>query len=88
MTRNVLEEIKSDLESWEGKKVSLRANRGRKRVLQKDGILEKTYPHIFVVVLEDEGYTRRVSYTYSDVLTETVEIMVQGKETKIGCVNA
>lgn len=87
MAKNILQEIRSDLESWVGNKVSLRANRGRKRVLQKEGVLEKTYPHIFVIVLEEDGYLRRLSFTYSDILTENVEIMVAGEERRLGFQN-
>lgn len=79
MTRNVLQEIKQDLDSWVGRQVEFRANRGRKKILCKEGILESTYPHIFVVKVVEEGYPRRVSFTYADVLTESVEIIAQDR---------
>ncbi len=87
MANNILQEIKSDLDSWVGKKVRLKANKGRRKVLQKDGILEKTYPNIFVVMVDEEEYPRRLSFSYADILTETVEIMVPEQKIRIGCVN-
>lgn len=77
---DALAKIRKDVESYIGKKVRLRANRGRKKTFEKEGILEKAYPNIFVVkVTESAEFTRRVSYTYSDILTETVELTVSSK---------
>lgn len=70
-------EIRKDLEGCIGKTVILRANKGRKRIVVREGILESAYPNLFVVKIENEyESTRRVSYTYSDVLTSTVEVTV------------
>jgi len=78
---NTLAEIKKNVESLVGEKVRLKANKGRKKVCIREGILEQTYPNIFVVCIEG-GYNtvRRVSYSYSDILTETVEITLCEKE--------
>lgn len=81
---NTLAEIRKSVENFVGEKVRLKANKGRKKVSVKEGILEKTYPNIFVVCI-DGGYNtvRRVSYSYSDILTETVEITVCNNEKRI-----
>lgn len=73
---NTLEQIKLDLEACIGKKVKLRANRGRKRIIEAEGVIENTYPKIFVVKLDEEHSIKRMSYTYADVLTRTVELTV------------
>lgn len=86
--RNALEDIKKDLESFVGKTITLRANQGRKRVLETEGVLENTYPKVFVVKLSEKpGVVKRVSYTYADVLTETVKLSVRyrDRERRIGC---
>lgn len=74
--KKVLAEIKQDLDSFVGKRIRLKANRGRNKVVERVGVLEKTYPHIFVVRLDEKRSERRVSYSYSDVLTSTVELVV------------
>jgi uncharacterized protein Veg len=67
--------IRKDVESYVGKTVKLKANRGRKKTFEKKGILEKVYPNIFIVkVTESPDFVRRISYSYSDILTETVEL--------------
>lgn len=71
----MLANIKNDLASHVGYKIKLRANRGRKKIVEREGILESTYPHVFVIkISEQRNYVQRVSYSYTDVLTETVEL--------------
>jgi uncharacterized protein Veg len=71
---NVLANIKHDIESHVGERVTLKANGGRRKVLVNNGIIEKTYPSIFVIRLDNDN-TRTVTYSYSDVLTKTVQIV-------------
>lgn len=72
--------IRKSVESYVGKTVKLKANRGRKKTFEKEGILEKVYPNIFIVkVTESPDFVRRISYSYSDILTETVELTVCSK---------
>jgi len=73
-------EIKKDLEIFVGSKIRLKANRGRNRIIEREGILESIYPNIFVVRLNERKIERKVSYTYADVLTETVELFVYDKQ--------
>lgn len=74
---NSVARIRKDLEDSIGKTVILKANKGRKRIVEREGILESAYPSLFVVKIANEyDSTRRVSYTYSDVLTSTVEVTI------------
>lgn len=85
-SRSVLVDIKRDLEAYVGEKIRLRANKGRKKVIEREGVLEGTYPNIFIVRLEEADSERRVSYSYADLLTETVELVIcsaGGREMKI-----
>jgi len=85
-----ISDIKKDLESFVGSKIRLKANRGRNRIIEKEGVLESIYPNIFVVKLDERKIERRVSYTYADVLTETVELFVydnQDSEIRIASAN-
>jgi len=86
-----ISEIKRDLESFVGSKIRLKANRGRNRIIEREGVLESIYPNIFVVKLNERKVDRRVSYSYADVLTETVELFVydtHDEEIKIASVNS
>ncbi|EGD47698.1 protein of unknown function DUF1021 [Ruminiclostridium papyrosolvens DSM 2782] len=77
-------QIKRDIEGCIGEKVQLRANKGRKKSFIREGVLENTYPSIFVVKFENEyDNTRRVSYSYTDILTKAVELVVCKDDKKI-----
>lgn len=84
-----ISDIKKDLETFVGSKIRLKANRGRNRIVEREGILESIYPNIFVVKIDERKVERRVSYSYADVLTETVELFIcdTPDEIKIASVN-
>lgn len=68
-------EIKQALEGQIGKRLKLTANGGRRKTISRSGVLSELYPSVFVVELDqEENAFERVSYSYADVLTETVEI--------------
>ncbi|ANZ95099.1 MULTISPECIES: biofilm formation stimulator Veg [Brochothrix] len=68
--------IKKNLDSHLGDRLMLKANGGRKKIVERSGILSETYPSVFVVELDqDENNFERVSYSYADVLTDAVEIV-------------
>ncbi len=69
-----LASIKRDIESHIGHKVTLKANGGRRKVFTDKGVIEKTYQSIFLIRLENDTQ-RIVTYSYSDVLTNTVQIV-------------
>jgi uncharacterized protein Veg len=76
LAAKVLADIKRDLDGLIGARIRLRANKGRRKVDEREGILERTYPSIFVVRLEEETSMRRVSFSYADILTEAVELTI------------
>ncbi|CAM3280294.1 MULTISPECIES: biofilm formation stimulator Veg [Paenibacillus] len=77
MAKNTLLDIKRNLDAHIGQKIMLRANGGRRKTIERTGVLEETYPSVFIVKLDEEQETfKRVSYSYADILTESVEVMV------------
>ncbi len=77
ISKNALSEIKKSLESHIGQKITLRANGGRRKTIERTGVLEETYPSVFIVKLDQEQHAfKRVSYSYADILTSTVEVVV------------
>jgi uncharacterized protein Veg len=73
--KEVLSAIKKNIDEHIGEKVVLKANSGRRKIMKREGILEKTYPNIFVIRVEGSDMTSRtISYSYSDILTQTVQL--------------
>lgn len=77
--KNTLAIIKQDLDQFIGKEVTLKANRGRKKSIERTGVLEKTYPSHFLIRLDEDYFNRKMSFSYADILTKTVEITFGGK---------
>ncbi len=70
-----LVEIKQGLDGNVGKRLRIKANGGRKKTIERYGTLAETYPSVFIVELDQqENAFERVSYSYADILTETVEL--------------
>lgn len=67
--------IKSDLEGLTGSLIRFRANMGRSKIIEREGVLTQTHPSVFVLeVKEKRDRTARATYQYVDVLTGTVEL--------------
>ncbi|MGI6663371.1 MAG: Veg family protein [Bacillota bacterium] len=71
--KNQIQAIREKLDSHLGERVKVRASEGRRRVFEREGVLEKTYPSIFVIRFDDEE-SLCVSWSYVDVLTDSVEL--------------
>ena len=66
--------IKKDIENHIGDNVTLTSNGGRKKILVNDGVIDSVYHNIFVIKLNNDN-KRKVTYSYSDVLTNTVQLV-------------
>ncbi len=67
-----INEVKKNIEGCVGQKVLLRGSLGRNKSFEKEGTLVNTYPNIFVVKMDDSQ--RNVTYSYTDILTKSVEL--------------
>lgn len=67
--------IKKELDARIGKPLTVTSQIGRKKVLRRRGILRKTFPAVFIVELDqDESAVENVSFSYTDVLTQNIEL--------------
>lgn len=66
--------LKTDILDKIGQKIIIKGSLGRNRSFEKEATIEKAYPNIFTVkYLEGD---RNATYSYTDVLTRTVEVEV------------
>ena len=75
---NDITNLKSDITDKIGQKIIVKGTLGRSRFFEKEATIEKTYPNLFIVKYDDEE--RKVTYSYKDVLTRTVEVEVYDGE--------
>ena len=70
-------EIRTEVEKNVGKEVTLKADKGRKRIVTKSGVILDAFPSVFTIEVNNAFDTERtVSYSYSDVLTSTVKLQI------------
>ena len=70
-----IEAIKNKINELVGKDIYMEVCRGRKQVKKYHGVVEHTFPRVFVVRLtEGEHVVNSLSYSYSDVLCGDVII--------------
>ena len=71
--------LKTDIGEKIGQKIIVKGSLGRSKSFEKEATIEKAYPNLFIIKFEEEN--RNVSYSYTDVLTKTIEVDVfDGKE--------
>ena len=66
--------LKTDIGDKVGQKIIVKGSLGRSKEFEKEGTIEKAYSNLFVVKYEENN--RTASYTYTDLLTRTVEVDV------------
>lgn len=77
MKNKSVQEIRSEVERNVGKEVILKADKGRKRIVTRTGIIIDAFPSVFTVkVNNDFDDERTISYSYSDILTSTVQLQI------------
>lgn len=73
-----ISKIRENLENHKGKLIHFKYNGARNQIEEFDGIIEDTYNAIFTIRLDEEN-NKIKSFTYSDILTEILEVTVQSK---------
>lgn len=72
--KNDITALKTDIKEKEGQKIIVKGTLGRSKFFEKEATIEKAYPNIFIVKYDENE--RNVTYSYTDVLTRTVEVQV------------
>ena len=72
--KNDIANLKTDILEKVGQKIIVKGSLGRSKEFAKEGTIEKVYSNLFVVKYEEND--RTASYTYTDLLTRTVEVDV------------
>ena len=67
--------IHDTMSEMTGKRLRVRANMGRSKIIEREGVLTQVHPSLFIMeTVEKRGRKARQSYQYVDVLTGMVEL--------------
>lgn len=88
MTHNDICKVKGSLEKNIGQRVRLMSKKGRNKTTILLGTIESTHPSIFTVLLDnvqplDATTCNRVSYSYTDILTKSIELTLCKNEQAV-----
>ena len=76
----IVDGIHDTLNDFVGQRLKVRANMGRSKIVESEGILTQVHPRLFIMEVDRKrGRTSRQSYQYADVLTGTVELSQNGE---------
>ncbi len=71
----LVNKIHDTLVTCTGKRLKVKANMGRSRIIECEGVLTQAHPQLFIMEVERKrGRIARQSYQYVDILTGTVEL--------------
>lgn len=70
-----IDAIKNNIHSNVGNNIKVVHNEGRNKIYEYKGKIVEVYPNIFIVEVSDF----KKSFSYYDVLTDTVKISFSGK---------
>ncbi len=70
--RDDITNLKTDITDNIGQKIIVKGTLGRNKYFEEKATIEKTYPNLFIVKYDENN--RNVTYSYTDVLTRTVEV--------------
>ena len=72
ISKESMQKIRQDVESYIGQEIDIRSNVGRNKKVNKRGTIDSAQSNLFVVRETDS--TRKLSYSYADVLMNSLEI--------------
>ena len=76
----IVDSIHDRLGEFVGQKLRVKANLGRSKIVESDGVLTQVHPRLFIMEMNRKrGRTARQSYQYVDILTGTVELSQNGE---------
>lgn len=76
----IVNSIHDTLHDFIGQRLKVRANMGRSKIIESEGVLTQVHPRLFIMELDRKrGRTARQSYQYADVLTGMVELSQNGE---------
>lgn len=76
----IVDSIHDTLRDFVGQRIKVRANMGRSKIVESEGVLMQVHPQLFIMEVDRKrGRKARQSYQYVDVLTGMVELSQNGE---------
>lgn len=79
-----INDIRDAIKANLNKKVAVEAHRTKKKIYTKRGTIREAYSNIFIVESDEiAGTDTRLSFTYADLLTKNVQILLEDESGEL-----
>mgnify|MGYP004504347785 CR=1 FL=1 len=72
VSKDSLQKVKQDVASYVGQEILVKANIGRNKCICRKGIIDSTYPNLFV--FKESDTQSKLSYSYADLVTKNLQL--------------
>ncbi len=77
MEQNVIGKVRASINEQCGNRVVIQLDRGRNKIDIQEGVIQKAYPSVFTVLVDDEKDEippQLMSFSYTDVITKEIRM--------------
>ena len=77
MEQDILNKLRSSVHQQCGSRVKIQLDRGRNKIDVQEGVIQKAYPSVFTVLVDDETQDtppQLLSFSYTDIITKDIRM--------------
>ena len=76
MEQAQISKVRASVHQQCGNRVKIQLDRGRNKVDIQEGVIQKAYPSVFTILVDDEqdNAPQLLSFSYSDIITKDIRM--------------
>ena len=77
MEQEIISKVRSSIRQQCGNRVKIQLDRGRNKVDIQEGVIQRAYPSVFTVLVDDEreeNHPQLLSFSYTDIITKDIRM--------------
>ena len=76
MEQAQISKVRASVHQQCGNRVKIQLDRGRNKVDIQEGVIQKAYPSVFTILLDDEqdNAPQLLSFSYTDIITKDIRM--------------
>ena len=76
MEQAQISKVRASVHQQCGNRVKIQLDRGRNKVYIQEGVIQKAYPSVFTILVDDEqdNAPQLLSFSYTDIITKDIRM--------------
>ena len=77
MEQAEISKVRASVHQQCGSRVKIQLHRGRNKVDTQEGVIQRAYPSVFTVLVDDEreeNHPQLLSFSYTDIITKDIRM--------------